>query len=576
MAPISPTEAPRILLVEDSEDDALLLQCELRAALGAAAYRRVDNEEDLRAALAEDAWDLVICDHWLPGFDSRRALEVVKEMAPATPFVICSGHLDPERALAAMRDGAHDFIDKGDRARLVPVIQRELRNSRVNRDKAIAENSVVELSTIDRLTRLPNRDAFANHLDAALANPETLGEAPALLVLDIDRFRRVSETWGEESADLLIRDIANLLAEIGGRRSAVSRLAHDKFAIFLAGNLSRRTAVAFAGRLARRFEEGFHKPGGEVHFTLSTGVALYPDQGTDARRLIRNAESASAAVRAAGGNGMRTYDPRLNIEAARSLALENALRSAIDNEELTLAYQPFLDTKTGAICGAEALLRWEHPMLGPVPPSEFVALAEESGLIAELGQWALERAITDARSVRERGIDDFCVAVNVSPAQFRDPRLLAKVLSALERGGLPASALELEITETIAMEDSAHTVELLKGFREAGIRVALDDFGTGFSSLGYLKRFPFDVIKIDRCFVSGLPGGREDKAIIAAMAALANGLGITLHAEGIEDPTQLDWLRDHGCQRGQGYLFGVPASIGDLMRRLAPPVRAIA
>lgn len=563
LAPIS--GAPlRILVVDDQEDDAILLQIQLRDVIGDARFSRVEDEASLVTALAEAQWDLVICDHHLPGFDSRRALEIVQQSAPGTPFVIYSGHFEPERALAAMRAGADDFVDKRDTARLVPVIERELRHARLRREKARADSSVLELANFDPLTRLPNRSSFSTSLEAQLAESAN-GEHPALVVFDIDRFRGVNESYGLATGDALLRAIGEVLAAMIGRRTFLSRLSHDVFAVFLPGNATERTAQAFARRLARRFAEGFRVQGGEYHFTLSMGIAFSPHHGVDAATLIRNAENARYGAKNRGGNQIKCYESAMNAQAERRLTLENALHHAVERRELKLAWQPIVQMGSNRVVGAEALLRWQHPALGLVMPDEFIAVAEETGQIVALGDYALKQACSEMRALRDRGLGSLRASVNVAAAQFREPGLTERVLQVLRETGLPASALELEITESSAMESAGHTVRTLESLRAAGIGVALDDFGMGFSSLGYLKRFPIDVLKVDRAFIAGLPGCREDAAIVSALSALAHGLNVTLHAEGVETEAQRDWLLQRGCHRIQGYLFGRPGTPAALL-----------
>jgi diguanylate cyclase len=575
MAPITlvrPDSAPaqvpgaplRILVIDDQEDDALLLQIQLRDVIGEARFTRIEDEAHLVASLADATWDLIICDHHMPGFDSRRALEIVQQTAPGTPFVIYSGQFDPERALAAMRAGANDFVDKRDTARLVPVIERELRHARLRREKAHADSSVLQLANFDALTRLPNRASFSAALDAQFASGTT-GERPALVVFDIDRFRRVNESYGLATGDALLRAVGEVLAEMIGRRTFLSRLSHDVFAVLLPGNATEHTAQAFAQRLARRFAEGFTVQGAEYHFTLSMGIAFYPHHGADAATLIRNAESARYGAKNHGGNQIKRYESAMNAQAERRLTLESALHHAVGRNELKLAWQPIMLTGSNRIVGAEALLRWQHPSLGLVMPDEFIAVAEETGQIASLGDYALKQACSEMRALHDRGLGRLRASVNVAAAQFREPGLTERVLDVLAETGLPPSALELEITESAAMESAGHTVRTLESLRAAGISVALDDFGMGFSSLGYLKRFPIDVLKVDRAFIAGLPGSREDAAIVSALSALAHGLNITLHAEGVETVAQRDWLLLRGCHRIQGYLIGRPGTPAALL-----------
>lgn len=557
---MTPLEAPRILLVEDNEDDALLLELELRRLVPDASFDRVDSEPGLRKALLHSDWDLVICDHSMPQFDSSRALELLQESGRDVPFVIFSGDLDESLALRAMRSGAQDFVNKRDPARLIPVVERELRNASLRRAKRAADSSIVQLSRYDVLTALPNRQSLHDLIETTLAAPQVSETAAALLVMDLDRFMRINDSFGYDVGDDLLRQVAARLQISGGPGACAARLGEDEFGVFMTGNADGAGAAAVAERIGRAFAQPFRLAGHEIHVTFSMGLARFPDHGTSPAVLLKNAESAMFRAKRRGGNRMQVYDRAINHHVEHRLLLENALRGAIARDELTVLYQPIMDLRDGRIIASEALVRWRHPQLGMVMPDEFIPVAEEIGLIVEIGEWVLHTAARQTQRWREQGFPALKVAVNLSAEQFVSGAIAERTSLLLADSGLPAEALEIEITESVAMKDAATAVRTLRSLKAQGVQIAMDDFGTGFSSLSYLKRFPIDILKIDKSFVQDLPDDEEDAAIVRMIAALAQSLGLTLHAEGVETQPQRRFLIGHGCHRAQGYDVSPPLS----------------
>lgn len=549
----------RILIVEDNEDDAVLLQIEIRRLAPDAVFQRVDSEPGLRQALAAD-WDLVICDHSMPQFDSSRALEILAEVGRDIPFIIYSGDLEESVALRAMRSGAQDFVNKHDPARLIPVVERELRNAGLRRAKREADTSLVQLSRFDALTRLPNRQSLQEIMNATLSAANALEVAPALLVLDLDRFMRINDSFGYSVGDDLLRQVAARLQLCAGSTSCVARLGEDEFAIFLSRNTDVSSASLLAERVERAFAQPFKLLGHEIFVTFSMGLARFPDHGMDTATLLKNAESAMFRAKRRGGNRIQVYDKGINHRAEHRLLLENALRGAIGRNELTILYQPIIDLRSGRVIATEALVRWRHPQLGVIMPDEFIPIAEEIGLIVEIGEWVLRNAVMQTQRWRADGFPHLKVAVNISAEQFHSAPIAETVATLLLEAGLPPDALEIEITESIAMQDAATAVHTLRSLKSQGVAIAMDDFGTGFSSLSYLKRFPIDILKIDRSFVQDLPEDEEDAAIVRMIAALGKSLGLTLHAEGIETQPQRHFLLGQGCHRAQGYDVSPPLS----------------
>lgn len=411
----------------------------------------------------------------------------------------------------------------------------------------------------DALTGLPNRAWFAARLEDALERAARAHTNIAVLFLDLDRFKVVNDSLGHARGDQLLVAVADRLRTCADPGGEMARLGGDEFTILLTG-----TTEADARRTAERVLAALLPPiriaGREIVVTASIGIALSDGKGSAAADLLRDADTAMYQIKQNGRSGIALFDAGMNANAMARLEREMDLRRAIAEGEFTLVYQPKIELRTGRIVGMEALARWHHPRDGLLPPSDFIALAEETGLILPLGHWVLTEACRQARTWLEQcpGEPSLTLSVNLAAGQFRQPRLVETIIDVLRETGLPASSLQLEITESTVMDDIDQAVATLQELRAHGLRLALDDFGTGYSSLSYLKRFPLDMLKIDKSFVNGLGHDVEDTAIVGAVIALAHILGMQVTAEGVETVAQARQLRQLSCELGQGYLFGRP------------------
>ncbi len=560
----------KVLMVEDNEDDVFLLNAQL-SARGLDTYsERVDSAGDLARALEEREWDLVISDHAMPGFDSASALEVVRRSGRDIPFIIYSGKISDHMAFSAMRNGVADYVQKGNIARLVPVIERELRGVETRRAVQTADARIHALAFFDTLSALPNQTLLRAQIDDWLDTARRSVEAShaTLMVVDIDRFLRINTSFGYEAGNAVLREAVRRLIERAGDGAMIARLSGDRFCVFAPACTTRALASALAQRLMDAFSTPIIKDGLELFLTASVGVAMTPDDGDDAQSLIMNAEAAMASSKRTGGNGMSFYAREMSASSAEKLVLETHLRHAVQRGELFLNYQPILNGVTGRPSGVEALLRWKHPQRGVVSPDRFIPLADESGLIVEIGAWVMREACSQGRRWHEQGMTDLSMSVNVSAVQFAQPRLLETVRTTLEDTGFPPDKLVLEITESVLMKDAETTIGMLKALKNMGVRISMDDFGTGYSSLSYLKRFPIDIVKIDKSFVRDINEDEDDAAIIRVIIALARSLRLTTVAEGVETPEQLGFLMREQCDRFQGYFFSRPVDADVLCARI--------
>ncbi|SHI35175.1 PAS domain S-box-containing protein/diguanylate cyclase (GGDEF) domain-containing protein [Roseomonas rosea] len=447
-------------------------------------------------------------------------------------------------------------------------VARLLSISRDVTERRAAERQISYLAHHDPLTELPNRRLFHRRLEQAMAAPEQGGRM-ALHCIDLDGFKIVNDTLGHVVGDALLRLAAERLGGCLRGGDMVARTGGDEFAVLQTGLRGPEDAEAFARRIVALLNEDYEIDGRSVHAGSSVGIALSPEDGTTPDALLRNADIALCRAKADGRGVFRFFERQMDEAVQRKQALKAGLRGALDRAELELRYQPLIGVEQGGITCFEALMRWRHPHLGMVPPAEFIPVAEESGFITGMGEWALATACREAASWPA----PLRLAVNLSPVQFRRPGLVRAVAMALSDSGLMPERLELEITESVLLGEEEANLAILRQLRDLGVRIALDDFGTGFSSLGYLLRFPFDKIKIDRSFVHGLPDREDAKAIVRAITGMGRGLGISVTAEGVETPGQLGALRKKGCSEAQGYLFSppVPASeIPALFKRLRP------
>jgi diguanylate cyclase (GGDEF)-like protein/PAS domain S-box-containing protein len=431
-------------------------------------------------------------------------------------------------------------------------------------DRRRAEAQIERLAHYDPLTGLPNRALFQKQFGDALARAGRSGDGAAVLCIDLDHFKSVNDTLGHNHGDLLLEQAAQRLQRCVREGDTAARLGGDEFAVVQNGLTDPDGAARLAARIVEAMAEPFDIEGHQVVVGASVGIALYGEDGHEAEDLLKKADMALYRVKRDGGGGYHFFEPGMDENLQERRRLELDLRRALQVGEFEVHYQPLYDLAAERITGCEALVRWRHPEKGLVPPIEFIPLAENTGLITPLGEWVLRQACQDAVDWP----DAVRVAVNISAVQFRHAGFVQMVISALANSGLDPQRLEVEITESVLLQDSASNLEVLHQLRALGVRISMDDFGTGYSSLSYLRSFPFDKIKIDQSFVRDLPRDAEALAIIQAVTGLGASLGIATTAEGVETQDQMDKLREYGCSEIQGYLISRPTPGPDILRLL--------
>ncbi|MDB6107272.1 MAG: hypothetical protein JWO52_7271 [Gammaproteobacteria bacterium] len=414
------------------------------------------------------------------------------------------------------------------------------------------------LAQHDSLTDLPNRMLFSDRLTEAIAMAQRYRRKLAVLYLDVDRFKHINDSLGHDIGDRLLQSMAARLHACVRASDTVSRQGGDEFVILLPEVTHVEDAAVSAEKILLALRMSHRIDEHDLHLTVSIGIASYPDDGTDAEVLLKNADFAMYHAKESGRNNYQFFKPEMNVRAVERQSLENGLRQAMERQEFVLHYQPKMNLETGAILGAEALIRWRHPQRGLVPPAQFIPVAEECGFIVPIGRWVLREACRQARTWQVAGLTPIRLAINVSAVELRHKDFLAGVRSILTETGLEPRYVELELTESLLFQDSTSTAAVLQALKEMGVQLALDDFGTGYSSLGYLKRFPIDTLKIDQSFVRNITTDADDASIVSAVISMGKSLHMRVVAEGVETREQLAFLREQSCPYGQGYYFSRP------------------
>jgi len=681
-----------VLFIDASADDAALLQRALQSGGFDVVARRVDTPAELRDALRQQAWDLVLLARAVPGLPVGDALAVLRGVDPDVPAILFSGRPGDETASCTLDEGAQDCIYKSNLARLLPVVERELRQAALRRGGRVATQAVrrvesalqqseerflqlaanipecfwlidVELRKVvyvnaayeqiwgrrvedlykdrmdwlrhvhpedfervaeaaraaalgglnedfrtvrpdgsvrwlhvrtfpirdengavrsvggvandvssfvdqqqrlthlahyDSLTALPNRLLFYERLSGAVALARRNGWKLGVLFIDLDRFKSINDTLGHIAGDELLRQIAGRLSGCLRESDTVGRLGGDEFAVILPELEDGQQASIVARKIVDALTLPVQLEGEDVFVTASIGITLFPDDADDLHTLLRNADTAMYRAKEVGRNNYQFFTAAMNERARERLQLETDLRHALLRDEFVLHYQPKASCASGRICGVEALIRWNHPLRGLVPPSEFIPLLEETGLIVQVGQWVLRTACAQAQAWRAAGLAVPNVAVNLSGRQLQPDLRGEEGVAALEESGLPAAALELELTESVLMHNAESAVRTLNRLKAKGVGLSVDDFGTGYSSLSYLKRFPLDSIKVDRSFVQDIAADPDDASITRAVITMAHHLKLKVVAEGVETEGQLSLLIANRCDQIQGYYFSRP------------------
>jgi diguanylate cyclase (GGDEF)-like protein/PAS domain S-box-containing protein len=424
------------------------------------------------------------------------------------------------------------------------------------------------LADHDELTGLPNRSLFRHSLNNALQRAARSGKMLSILFFDLDRFKNINDSLGHDAGDEVLRAVAERLTACVRKVDIVARFGGDEFAVLTEG----LTAEDQAGTVARKILEVLAKPmilaGRQYRPAASIGISTYPTDGRDAPALLKNADIAMYRAKEEGRGTFQFYSEQLNTHSVQRLEFESNLTSALSNREFVLHYQPKVDLATGSIVGLEALIRWSSPHLGFVPPNDFISIAEETGLIVPLGRWVAQTACVQNGAWQKAGLPQLRIAINISARQMSDKGLVAFIADTLGNTGLSVQSLELEITESAVMSNQEHAEKVLNELKSLGLHLTMDDFGTGYSSLAYLKRFPFDSVKIDQSFVRGIPESKDDEAIVEAIIAMAHSLELEVVAEGVETREQYEFLQSRGCDQIQGFYFSKPIPANEVVMLL--------
>lgn len=430
------------------------------------------------------------------------------------------------------------------------------------------EEKIFHQAHFDSLTDLPNRLLSLDRLTHIIGEAQRQNNKVALLFVDLDDFKKVNDSLGHDMGDEVLMVAAERLSEVLRTGDTVGRLGGDEFILILGGLDDEKSAQKTAERILEQFRSSFDIEGRKLMLTASIGIALFPHDGATPTDLLRNADSAMYHAKSLGRNAYSFYTEEMNQQVARRLQLEEQIHGALDRNEFSLAYQPQVDVQTDKIIGAEALLRWNNQTLGQVPPDEFIPIAEETGLIIPIGQFVLHQALSQASKWQKQYQEDFRMAVNLSPRQFRDPDLISQVERIIQDHQVARHTLEFEITEGVLMNNQQFVKDALRALNHLDVRISMDDFGTGYSSLSYLRNYPFDMLKVDRSFVNDLVEDQADKELINAAISMAHSLNLKVVAEGVENQEQYKLLKDLNCDYAQGYLFGRPMAPDIFARHL--------
>ncbi len=551
-----------IMMVDDEETTIDVVQMFLEDAGYTHCITTTDSTQAL-SMISELRPDVVLLDLNMPvvsGFDILTHMRSDPNMKHI-PVVILTSSTDGKTKLKALELGATDFLGKPvDSSELVLRLRNTL-TAKAYQDR---------LAFYDGLTGLPNRRMFMTRLQRALQRAHHENKNCVVMHINLDRFKQINDTLGHSVGDLLLKLIARRLetslrpddmvmaGEALGPHGNLFRIGGDEFTVFIPdiGNVENTTQLA--QRILTLLAKPCNVAKQELFLTSSIGIAVFPDDGHDLDTLLKHADIAMSHAKQQGTNTYQFYSKEINARTERRLSLEHQLRKALSRDEISLHYQPKVDFASGQIIGAEALMRWMHRDLGMISPVEFIPIAEETGLITELGAWALHTASVHCKGWHTAGLGALRVAVNVSSQQFRQPGLLQTIEAALREAQLDPKHVVIELTESMIMANPNETVTALRMIKEMGLKLSVDDFGTGYSSLSYLKRFPLDELKVDRSFVKDIPGDADDAAITAAIIVLAHSLGLSVVAEGVETAEQLAFLKNVGCDEYQGYFFSKP------------------
>jgi diguanylate cyclase (GGDEF)-like protein len=523
-----------------------------------------------------------------PGWDGLETIEHLWRHDPDMQIVICSAHSDYEWGDVIERLGHSDKLlilkkpfEPIEVQQCAGALSRKWQHERALRAHVESLEQVIatrtenleaanrqlrHLATHDALTDLPNRVLLDDRLEQAIAHADRAGQSFAVMMLDLDRFKIINDSLGHHAGDAVLKEIAGRLHQVVRSIDTVARFGGDEFVLVIGPSLPPANAAEIAKRANEALRQSIRVGATDLHVSSSIGIASYPADGRSAERLLAHADAAMYCAKQRGRNNYQCFAPGMDEQTLERTNLESELHHALRLQQLELYYQPKVDTATGDVRSAEALIRWRHPKRGLIPPAQFIPLAEECGLIHEIGAWVVREACRQCAAWQSAGVPPLRVAVNVAASQFRRGDLLDLIRGALQEAQLEPHFLEIELTESVVMTDPEGTAGILEQLSRMGVMVSVDDFGTGYSSMNYLRRFPIDKLKIDRGFLQNLITSSDDASIVRAIVSLAHSLRLKVVAEGVETPEQLTFLRTLGCDQYQGYHFSPPLPASEFAR----------
>lgn len=558
----------KILVIEDEE----IVRSNIVEILESGEFEAIGAENGRRGVelAIENLPNLIICDVTMPELDGYSVLKLLRQNSTTKtiPFIFLTARADKADIRTGMNLGADDYLTKPFRrnelltAVTARLAKHQAMTERYHNQLEVAQQELIHSLYYDRLTNLPNQLLLRERFDESLAQKGS-GQTPVILVVAIDRFYRIVESLGYASGDRLIQNVAHRLISCVDFGDTVARLNTDQFAIILASEnqnslAPKEQAAQVAQRIIQRLAKPINLDQHKISLSASIGIALSPKDGEDIDELMQHAEAALSYAKQLGGNQFQFYSSNIQAVSVELLNLETNLRYALEHSQFQVYYQPQVDLVSGRIIGAEALIRWIHPEQGFISPGQFIPLAEQNGLIVPIGEWVLQTACQQVKTWQEQGLPSLRIAVNLSMRQFNQTDLVDKIVKILTSTQLEPQYLELELTESMLVDNIKLANAQLKALKALGISISLDDFGTGYSSLSYLQKFNLDILKIDRCFITDINHNEKNATITKAIISMAHGLNLHVVAEGVETKGELEFLRQQKCNTIQGYLFSPP------------------
>jgi len=545
-----------ILLVEDNPGDARLVEIMLNQSTNSGFRLTCSNSmADAISEISNNGFDVAILDMTLPDGEGIENITRLKSRAPSMPIVVMTGLQDEEFAINAVKAGAQDYLVKGqiDELQLSRALHYSIERKNL-------QEQITHLANHDQLTGLANRGLFRMRLEHAISCAGRREESVAVLYIDLDHFKSINDSLGHAIGDKLLSEVSTRFLETVREIDTVARLGGDEFAIILENVTQTYNVAAIAEKIIEKVSQPFYIDDHVLHVGCSIGIAFYPHCGQNVDTIINNADTALYTAKANGRNQHRFYTGEMNRQSLEQLNIDSGLKDALSNNEFVLHYQPKFDRTNGTITGNEALLRWNHPEQGLISPAKFIPLLEKNGLITEVGHWVLETACKQQVLWEDAGLGVGKIAVNLSGKQLAQRDFNNVVADVISNTGIMPGSLELELTETLLIQDTNTTMSVMNAFKAMGISIAIDDFGTGYNSFGYLKKFLIDTLKIDQSFIKHVTENGSEAAITTAIISLSKDLGINVVAEGVETLGQLKFLQDKKVDEIQGYYYSRPVT----------------